>query len=240
LIIHNLRLAAVLAVTAITAASTPAVAASYDAVADFSTVSSTGLWSYGFGITGSSFTAATVGGGCGPDIFCWQPDSTSLGTPLIGLNTTAGNLLFPTGWIPNDMLDLHPGQTGAEDAIVRFTAPTAGTYSFNGMFGTIGYDATGVLALGYGPAGLLFSGSLPSASPGVGQFGSTFAFAGTVALAAGDVVDFGVNNAGLFFGDSTMMSLTVSNVPEPASWAMLIAGFGLTGAAMRRRRLVAA
>ena len=26
-------------------------------------------------------------------------------------------------------------------------------------------------------------------------------------------------------------------VPEPASWAMLIAGFGLTGAAMRRRRV---
>jgi hypothetical protein len=29
-------------------------------------------------------------------------------------------------------------------------------------------------------------------------------------------------------------------VPEPASWAMLIAGFGLTGAAMRRRRVTAA
>ncbi|WP_372917730.1 PEPxxWA-CTERM sorting domain-containing protein, partial [Sandarakinorhabdus sp.] len=29
-------------------------------------------------------------------------------------------------------------------------------------------------------------------------------------------------------------------VPEPASWAMLIAGFGLTGAAMRRRRTVVA
>jgi hypothetical protein len=29
-------------------------------------------------------------------------------------------------------------------------------------------------------------------------------------------------------------------VPEPSSWAMLIAGFGLTGAAMRRRRRVAA
>jgi hypothetical protein len=25
-------------------------------------------------------------------------------------------------------------------------------------------------------------------------------------------------------------------IPEPASWAMLIAGFGLTGAALRRRR----
>ena len=29
-----------------------------------------------------------------------------------------------------------------------------------------------------------------------------------------------------------------AQVPEPASWAMLIAGFGLTGAAMRRRRTV--
>ena len=30
------------------------------------------------------------------------------------------------------------------------------------------------------------------------------------------------------------------NVPEPASWAMMIAGFGLVGAAMRRRAMVAA
>ncbi|MEY2884999.1 MAG: hypothetical protein RL490_2723 [Pseudomonadota bacterium] len=35
-------------------------------------------------------------------------------------------------------------------------------------------------------------------------------------------------------------SLTGTAVPEPASWAMLIAGFGLTGAAMRRRRSTAA
>ena len=32
----------------------------------------------------------------------------------------------------------------------------------------------------------------------------------------------------------------IAGVPEPASWAMLIAGFGLTGSAMRRRRAVAA
>lgn len=31
---------------------------------------------------------------------------------------------------------------------------------------------------------------------------------------------------------------TLAAVPEPASWAMMIAGFGLTGAAMRRRRMV--
>jgi hypothetical protein len=33
---------------------------------------------------------------------------------------------------------------------------------------------------------------------------------------------------------------TTGNVPEPASWVMLIAGFGLTGAAVRRRRGVLA
>ena len=33
---------------------------------------------------------------------------------------------------------------------------------------------------------------------------------------------------------------TAGAVPEPASWAMLIAGFGLVGAAARRRRVVAA
>jgi hypothetical protein len=31
------------------------------------------------------------------------------------------------------------------------------------------------------------------------------------------------------------ISSVAGNVPEPASWAMLIAGFGMTGAAMRRR-----
>jgi hypothetical protein len=36
------------------------------------------------------------------------------------------------------------------------------------------------------------------------------------------------------------LGLAPGGVPEPASWAMLIAGFGLTGAAMRRRRVVAA
>ena len=32
----------------------------------------------------------------------------------------------------------------------------------------------------------------------------------------------------------------IGGVPEPASWAMLIAGFGLTGAVMRRRRMALA
>ena len=36
------------------------------------------------------------------------------------------------------------------------------------------------------------------------------------------------------------INITTAAVPEPASWALLIAGFGLTGAAMRRRRVAVA
>lgn len=35
-------------------------------------------------------------------------------------------------------------------------------------------------------------------------------------------------------------SFAIAQVPEPASWAMLISGFGLTGAIMRRRRSILA
>jgi hypothetical protein len=38
------------------------------------------------------------------------------------------------------------------------------------------------------------------------------------------------------YADNLMFTTGSNAVPEPASWAMLIAGFGLAGAAMRRRR----
>jgi hypothetical protein len=49
--------------------------------------------------------------------------------------------------------------------------------------------------------------------------------------------------AGAEFGDSFSIdnfSFSANAVPEPASWAMLIAGFGLVGAAARRRRTAVA
>jgi uncharacterized repeat protein (TIGR03803 family) len=44
---------------------------------------------------------------------------------------------------------------------------------------------------------------------------------------------FSITNSGFDVGGT-------GPIPEPASWAMLIAGFGLTGAVMRRRRVTAA
>ena len=45
---------------------------------------------------------------------------------------------------------------------------------------------------------------------------------------------------GLFNLGGTLELGSVVGIPEPASWAMLIAGFGLVGAAARRRRIVVA
>jgi len=62
----------------------------------------------------------------------------------------------------------------------------------------------------------------------------SLAFAGTAKS-----VQFGGTLNQQVFDDLTFGSLT-PGIPEPGTWAMLIAGFGLVGAAARRRRAVAA
>jgi hypothetical protein len=45
-----------------------------------------------------------------------------------------------------------------------------------------------------------------------------------------------IKSSGQFLTDT----VTITAVPEPATWGLMIAGFGLAGAALRRRRAVAA
>ena len=48
------------------------------------------------------------------------------------------------------------------------------------------------------------------------------------------------SNAGEINFDHVSISMSTGAVPEPATWAMLITGFGLVGAALRRRTAVPA
>lgn len=48
-------------------------------------------------------------------------------------------------------------------------------------------------------------------------------------------VSFTVDDGGTF---EEFRQLRLTPIPEPASWAMMLAGFGLVGAAMRRRRAI--
>jgi hypothetical protein len=56
-------------------------------------------------------------------------------------------------------------------------------------------------------------------------------------VAQGDTYGFYVAPEFSFFGRD---ALSIGTIPEPSSWAMLIAGFGLVGATLRRRRVIAA
>jgi hypothetical protein len=87
-----------------------------------------------------------------------------------------------------------------------------------------------------------------SGGPGFvnGQLASINSYGLTFGADSGDI-KAGLNNSfGEFSGyvpvyihEDFIAASTVA-VPEPSSWAMLIAGFGLIGATMRRRRTIAA
>lgn len=74
---------------------------------------------------------------------------------------------------------------------------------------------------------------------GVGAYGYTEWTAFSTLLAAGTYrLEAGVANAVDGFNPSFLLvdNFVMDAVPEPATWGLMIAGFGLAGAALRRRR----
>ena len=62
---------------------------------------------------------------------------------------------------------------------------------------------------------------------------------GLLSLSAGDTLSFQIIAIPAGYGDSTLAVTVASSSPEPASWAMMLGGFGLIGGAMRDRRKAA-
>jgi hypothetical protein len=106
--------------------------------------------------------------------------------------------------------------------------------AISGKFRYFTYDVDGS---SFDPAGYFVNGVFTQLSTNgqprpAFQIG-TFSFTVT----AGDSYGFYVRTTDGALGRG---ALTVGAVPEPASWAMLIAGFGLVGAVARRRRAITA
>lgn len=90
----------------------------------------------------------------------------------------------------------------------------------------------------------------PADVSGVQALGALFSLPGTTPWTDGQV-RFNVTNAGVgvfYFGTYSAdsvgplldnVSISIGAVPEPSTWALTIGGFGLAGAALRRRRRVA-
>lgn len=224
------------ALAAITVASAPARAASWDAVADFSASNPNGVWSYGYGNASTFIAYGTTSLACyATGVTChFDPTYNYSGVPSVSKNTTGGPIIYGSvSNFPHNVLNVHPGGDSSDpyggtdlDSIVRFTAPTAGLYLFNARFTLLDDYSNSVGVYAGGSSSIL-----------TGPTGTSQAFGGSIALGAGGTIDFRTNRNGFYLYDSTGLSATVTNsVPEPASWALLIAGFGLTGGAMRRRR----
>ena len=152
--------------------------------------------------------------------FCSNTSRGGVGDP----NSREGSLFFLSG----------------SETFLNYSAGFTTGFSFNyvsSVNGSVGvYDGLN------GTGNLLASVNLTPNRAGCPSYGAGFCpfgpagvnFAGTARS-----ISFGGVANQIVFDDITFGSSVPGGVPEPASWAMLIAGFGLTGAAMRRRRSTA-
>lgn len=221
-------LAATLAAVAPAAAATPV----YDAFDSFTGTQLAGNFGW---VSAENQTLTSLG-----SVACVIDNTICLGLAggafnLPGVFKSTGIPSTTHPYMPADRLLVHPG--AATSLIGFFVAPEDGVYSFEARLDALTSSTTvGVFALtdASGTVNVFDSGFL-------GTLGQARSFSGSFALATGRVIGIGINNAGNFAGDSTGLRFTVTRmdataVPEPASWALLIGGFGLVGATLRGRK----
>lgn len=163
----------------------------------------------------------------------WNPGFQVQSGPT---NTGFCNGDCPTGFEGSQFAVLQ----GTQKAEQSFTMLSSGQLNINWLdAGRKGYDATDTYSilidgLSVGSFSAVSDAVFTGRSILTGLYGAgshTFAFQGTNSSSG--------NSPFIDAVTVTMWSGTAGGVPEPASWAMLITGFGLTGATLRRRRVVA-
>lgn len=226
-----------LALTALSAItmSVPASAQTYDAFSSFNAVQGTGGFSYGSYDQGT-FSPFTQNSDCNiSGVTCLRGSGVDLPSVFkaTGSQQTSGTVNLPL-----DRLIGHPGEF-ANSLYIAFTAPVAGSYAYTATFNQQDSNTAqnSVKVKGFiSKSGILelYDVATIDASQSSIQTGYTDS------LAAGDFLGYIIDNNGSYFNDSTGFNFTLTAaVPEPATWAMMIVGFGFAGGALRRRRAVA-
>lgn len=164
------------------------------------------------------FTYAGTGGGL-PDLVNFTSTLTVADSfRLTDVNLTLFGLQH-TFWSDLNIYLTHNGVT------VRITDSNGGSSDPNGDY--------------------TFDDAAPVSVAGIGIVAGSFrpieALAAFNGMSAGGDWTLRIqDDAGIDAGRFSSWSLAVTSVPEPATWGLMIMGFGLTGATLRRRRPVAA
>jgi len=200
------------------------VAQTWEARKDFAPSNPNGAWSYGSGVTGTSFALyATYVTDCDAawgvkGLVCWTGNLYYY-DPLVAANITGGWLYCCYGVVvPPDALVIHPAPDWEPaDSIVQWTAPVDGTYRISGFFEILdAVSPTGIIGLVYRNGTELYRGELlgpPAQYPDKPGGREDFYFA-QLSLKAGDVISFGVNADGTFYYDSTGFNATIVTPPS--------------------------
>lgn len=179
----------------------------YSAANDFSSTNNpNGAWSYGWAASlGQPFQFQNMQKLSSLALDIWSAPNSY---PYVLHNGTANQITTHNAiYVPN-ALGLHPGDQG-EVAIVRWTAPTAGTYAVNAKFGGAEAGMANVVVQKNGVT--LFQDVKNTSDP---QLLAPKTYIGQVSVAAGDTLDFVVGNGGNgYISDSTRLEATL--VPCP-------------------------
>ena len=107
--------------------------------------------------------------------------------------------------------------------------------SYSNVAGTFGGIVGTAPSVGFG-TGLVAGFQISGTSLGFAQFASADLFSGPLTSPVFNLGTFSLSS--IVAGASTLRisQATTGAVPEPATWMMMLAGFALTGAAIRRRR----
>ena len=155
---------------------------------------------------------------------------------------------FPQGpWLADN--DVSRWMTPTSNAGQSFDANADGFYTYSLNFSLAGYQPgtamfTGRFLADNQVSSILLNGN-PVSFGGPGSFTGWTSFAAMMGFQRDNLLQITTRNLRQNGGNPTglrvaFLSSSVNVVPEPASWALLIAGFGLTGAVMRRRRVAVA
>ncbi len=162
---------------------------------------------------------------------------TVVGPNSHSLNTMRGRSDGGSIFAEDGTYFLGDGTVGQATTYSQTFADTAGaTYGFSFWYYASAYSADN-------PATNLFASVNgvklfePAATDDLAWYLATGTFTGT----GSDTFAFGSRNdpAGNFFDNFAVAEVT-GGVPEPGVWGLMILGFGLSGAALRRRRFAVA